>query len=259
MRWSWFFRLFRREHRDPRREQLRGLQALIGYRFRDEGLLVQALSHRSYAYELDQPSLNSNERLEFLGDAVLNLAVAEYLYGRFREHREGTLTQMKSTMVSKRVLARRAKELRLGEYVMLGEAEEASGGRERTSILGDAYEALIGAMYLDGGMHPVRKFLKRYLLYDIDELLSDDELKNYKSVLLELVQREGWGHLVYEVQREEGPDHRKLFTVEVRVKGRTYGIGQGRSKKRAEQMAAREALKRLEEKGVEVSVKVGGA
>ncbi|RKY60857.1 MAG: ribonuclease III [Candidatus Latescibacterota bacterium] len=258
MKWARILRLFKRNYRDPQRARLRGLQALIGYRFRDEDLLVQALSHRSYAYELDQPSLNSNERLEFLGDAVLNLAVAEYLYGRFKNYREGALTQMKSTMVSKRVLARRARELRLGEYLLLGEAEQASGGRERTSILGDAYEALIGAIYLDGGMRPVRKFLKRHLLYDIDDLLSDDELKNYKSALLELAQREGWGHPVYEVQREEGPDHRKVFTVEVRVKGKAYGVGQGRSKKRAEQMAAREALKRLEEEGMLVS-EVGGA
>lgn len=185
--------------------------------------------------------------MEFLGDAVLNMVVADHLYRKFEGEREGALTKMKSTMVSKRVLARMAREIGLGKYIMLGESEEASGGRERTSILGDAYEALVGAIYLDGGMRPVRKFLSRYLLHDMDGLLSDEELKNYKSALLELTQREGWGHPVYELRGEEGPDHRKLFTVEVKVKGQVYGVGQGRSKKRAEQMAAREALKRLEE------------
>ncbi|HDH99804.1 MAG: ribonuclease III [Candidatus Latescibacterota bacterium] len=246
----WLFRLLGRRT-DPRKERLRALQTLIGYKFKDERLLVQALSHRSYAYELGRSGVDSNERLEFLGDAVLNMVVADYLYRKFEEEREGALTQMKSTMVSKRVLARMAKEIGLGEYIMLGESEEASGGRERTSILGDAYEALVGAIYLDGGMRPVRKFLKRHLLHDMHGVLSDEELKNYKSALLELAQREGWGHPVYELQGEEGPDHRKLFTVEVKVKGQVYGVGQGRSKKRAEQMAAREALKRLEEEVAE--------
>lgn len=245
---SMFARGYPRSTRDIP-ETLRELETRFGYRFRDVNLLVRALKHRSYAYACNEGT-DSNERLEFLGDAVLDLIVTEHLYRTFREKREGELTQIKSLVVSKRVLWRKAEDIGLGSYVFLSDAEELAGGRRRMSILGDAYEAILGAIYLDGGLRPVRRFVHGNLLGDLESFITDERYVNYKSMLLEWTQREGRGHPSYRVTGEEGPDHRKTFLVEVTIQGKCFGEGQGRSKKKAQQMASREALRRLGVEGV---------
>lgn len=221
------------------------LEGRFGYHFRDANLLIRALKHRSYAYARDEDGVDSNERLEFLGDAVLDLIVTEYLYRTFGKKREGELTQIKSLVVSKSILSRKAEEIGLGDHVFLSDAEELAGGRRRVSILGDAYEAILGALYLDGGLRVVRRFVHRTLLRDLELFIADERYINYKSMLLEWTQREGRGHPSYRVAGEEGPDHRKMFTVEVAIQGKRVGRGQGQSKKKAQQMAAKRALRRL--------------
>jgi ribonuclease-3 len=227
------------------KEPLDGLYDKLGYIFSDSVLLIQALKHRSYVYAIDEESIESNDRLEFLGDAVLDLVVTENLYRRFEHKREGDLTQVKSLLVSKVVLAQRGRELGLGNYLYLSSEEDLAGGRNRTSIIGDAFEALLGAIYLDGGLHAAERFVQRTLLCDAEEIISNGDYLNFKSVLLEHTQSEGHGHPRYLVNSEEGPDHRKVFTVEVVIGGDRMGLGRGRSKKEAQQMAAKEALKTL--------------
>ena len=171
--------------------------------------------------------------------------VTENLYRRFQNKREGDLTQIKSLLVSKVVLAEKGRDLGLGQYLYLSKEENLAGGRNRTSIIGDAFEALLGAIYLDGGLEAAEKFVIRTLLFNAEEILANGNYLNFKSVLLEHTQSEGQGHPRYLVNSAEGPDHRKVFTVEVIIGGEQMGIGRGRSKKEAQQMAAKEALKRL--------------
>ncbi len=217
----------------------------MGYIFSDPALLTQALKHRSYVYTIDEESIESNERLEFLGDAVLDLVVTENLYRRFQKKREGDLTQIKSLLVSKVILAQKGRDLGLGDYLYLSNEEDLAGGRDRTSIIGDAFEALLGAIYMDGGLKAAERFIQRTLLFNAKEIISNGEYLNFKSLLLEHTQSEGQGHPRYLVNSEEGPDHRKVFTVEVVIGGDRMGLGRGRSKKEAQQMAAKEALKEL--------------
>ena len=207
--------------------------------------MTQALKHRSYVYTVDEESIESNERLEFLGDAVLDLIVTENLYRRFQKKREGDLTQIKSLLVSKVILAQKGRDLGLGDYLYLSNEEDLAGGRDRTSIVGDAFEALLGAIYMDGGLKAAERFIQRTLLFNAREIISNGEYLNFKSLLLEHTQSEGQGHPRYLVNSEEGPDHRKVFTVEVVIGGNRMGMGRGRSKKEAQQMAAKEALKAL--------------
>ncbi len=244
---SFIFRFFRRLRFRKSKDaaDLDRLQARIGHRFRDIRLLILALKHRSYTYARGEHGTTSNERLEFLGDSVLDLLVTEHLYRTFPDKREGALTQIRSLVVSKRVLAYKAMGLQLGEYLRLNKSEAEAGGRMRTSILGDAYEALLGAMYLDGGLKPVRRFLKGEILDDVEQFSSDEAFFNYKSALLEWTQGEGRGHPVYSIKSEQGPDHKKTFIVEVTIKGERYGSGIGKNKKSAEQMAAKETLNML--------------
>lgn len=225
---------------------LETLQRRIGHRFVNRRLLVTALKHRSYVYAHNEGGVASNERLEFLGDAVLDIVVTEYLYQRFRRKREGALTQIKSLIVSKTVLAEKARQMGLGEFLLLSKEEEMAGGRARTSIIGDAYEAMVGAIYLDGGLPVAQKFLRTHLLTDLNELLANGEYLNFKSALLEYAQSEGLGQPEYMLNLEEGPDHHKIFTIDVSVGGENLGRGTGRSKKQAQQRAAREALNRLD-------------
>ncbi|MFH1008764.1 MAG: ribonuclease III [Candidatus Latescibacterota bacterium] len=222
------------------------LQKRIGHRFRRQDLLIEALKHRSYTYSRGEHGTESNERMEFLGDSVLDLLVTEHLYRTFPEKREGALTEIRSLVVSKRVLAYKAMGLQLGDYLRLNKSEAEAGGRMRTSILGDAYEALLGAMFLDGGLEPVRRFLKSEILDDVEQFASDEAFFNYKSALLEWTQGAGKGHPVYPVKSEEGPDHQKTFILEVTIQGQRYGSGMGKNKKTAEQMAAKETLKMLQ-------------
>ncbi len=221
------------------------VQTIIDYQFQDIGLLIRSLKHRSYVYFKEEDGIDSNERLEFLGDAVLNLVVTEYLHQNFPQKREGELTQIKSLMVSKTILARKARKINLGAYVLLSPEEEASGGRERTSIISDAYEALLGAIYTDGGLDSARRFISNQILSKIQEIASDDKYVNFKSSLLEHAQKNGRGQPEYSVNSEEGPDHQKIFTIEVSLESTGLGKGTGKSKKQAEQRAAKEALKKL--------------
>lgn len=219
------------------------LEKHLDYRFRDPGLLRLALSHRSWvnnAARGERPP--SNERLEFLGDAVMNAIITDYLYNRYTGCDEGELSKMKSLVVSAKVLVPCAELLHLGDFVLLSKSEERSGGRRRPSILADAFEAVLGAVYLDGGYEAVRGLLNRTLIHIMDDILADADLANYKSLLLEFSQSRGFGAPFYDVLNETGPEHRKAFVVSVKVRGEEWGRGTGTSKKEAEQAGARDAL-----------------
>ncbi len=225
----------------------RALEHRLGYCFKDERLLVKALKHRSYVYvEEGRDRLESNERLEFLGDAVLELLVTEFLFRRFADKGEGELTQMKSQLVSRTVLAQQAKLLGVGTFVLLSVDERGANGGQRPSILCDTLEALIGAIYLDGGLEAARAFVQRAVLADFRQIVQQDATFNFKSKLLEYSQSMGNGPPRYLVHDEEGPDHDKLFIVEVCITGRRLGWGRGRSKKEAQQRAAKDALESLD-------------
>ena len=214
----------------------------MGYPFRDPGQLFIALSHRSYVNNVkEEPRPQSNERMEFLGDAVLNAVVTNYLYQRHPERDEGDLSKMKSLVVSAKVLALCAAQWNLGEFILLSKSEEKTGGRKRPSIMADAYEAVLGAVFLDGGFEPVTRLVHNTLIKIIDDVLSDEELANYKSLLLEYTQSQGLGVPVYDVLQESGPEHRKIFSISVKVRNQEWGRGEGPTKKAAEQAGAREA------------------
>ncbi len=228
---------------------LRGFEAVLHYKFRDPELARQALTHRSYLHSLPEKEKGgdeSNERMEFLGDSVVGLVVNEFLYRKFTSLREGELTKMKSLLVSRVILSRTAKDMGLGDHVLLSEAETGSGGRDRASILADTLEGVIGAVYLDGGLEPARQLTERLLLRQVHEILSDANLANYKSMLQEYVQGEFKTHPQYRISSEIGPDHEKVFTVEVVVNQKVLGRGHGSNKKEAEQEAARDALLHFE-------------
>lgn len=238
----------RRRNLSLERELCRSLEEfenLISYIFAKPSLLCWALTHRSYLNNNGNELPCSNERLEFLGDSVLELVVNEYLYDRYPDHQEGELTKMKSLLVSRGVLAEQAKRLNLGRFIFLSEAERDSGGTFRASILADGFEAVIGALYLDGGLDQARAFVKRHLLSDVHRILGNRSHLNYKSVLQENIQERYKTYPRYRSITETGPDHRKVFTVEVTVRGDSLGLGKGTNKKRAEQAAARNALERL--------------
>lgn len=228
-----------------RRLALSELCRVLDVSFRDLNLLNQALMHRSYVHDVDMDRGESSERMEFLGDAVLGLLVNEHLYARFTERQEGRLTKIKSLVVSETVLAKRAEELSLGTYIRLSDNERSSGGAGRASILADAFEAVIGALYLDGGLSVTRKFVESHLLDGMDRILAIDEYRNYKSIMQEHAQRKLGSRPRYRVVSAKGPEHERTFYVEVRLGGRALGRGEGRNKKEAEQMAARHALAKL--------------
>ncbi len=234
-----------KSRRAPHAAQIKEFCKLIGYRFRRRELITQALKHRSYLPQVNERRSHSNERLELLGDSVLGLVVTEYLYRKFPEKEEGDITAIKSLLVSRKILTRIARKLNLGNFLLMSESEEQAGGRLRPSIIADAYEAVIGAVYLDGGLDPARQFVKQSLLCDMEQILSEEQHRNFKSILLELSQSRNLGTPYYNVLSEEGPDHNKIFTVEVRIQNRTMGMGVGNSKKRAEQNAAQHALAQL--------------
>lgn len=233
--------------RDSEAPDLADLESKIGYRFLDRQLIETALTHRSHAYRSGQERLQSNERLEFLGDSVLGLVVNEHLYRNYPERSEGELTKIKSLVVSRAVLWRAAEQLGLGRHLILAPGEVDAGGRTRASILSDAFEAVIGAIYLDGGLEAVEAFVTEHVLGALEETLADHQLANYKSLLQERVQAQLKTPPRYKVTSTSGPDHAKKFVVEVLVRGRVLGRGEGDSKKVAEQRAAREALHFMEE------------
>jgi len=230
-------------------EAVNSFQQKTGVRFKDPGLLRVALTHGSYVHEHPDTGLESMGRMELLGDSVLGLVVNEYLYASFPAFEEGELTKMKSLLVSKAVLARRGRNMRLGSYLLLGEGEVDAGGRDRTSIVADGYESVIGATYLDQGLEGARKFIGDTLLGEARKILADSKHINYKSLLQEQVQGELRVHPEYRVLSETGPEHEKQFVVEVAVRRKPLGRGSGKSKKEAEQAAAKEALQGLEQAG----------
>lgn len=228
------------------RKRLRELEHSLDYRFKRPELLITALKHRSYLDGVGEDRHLSNERLEFLGDAVLDMVVSDYFYRLKPTDEEGSLTNIKSVIVSGSVLTEQARKLQLGKYLLLSHNEANNGGRNRGSILEDTFEALVGAIYLDGGIEPARTFIRRFLLNDAEIILKARSWKNYKSMLLEYAQSQGKDAPVYTVLEEIGPDHDKMYLVEVRLgNGEVLGTGSGRSKKQAEQRAAEEGVKKI--------------
>ncbi len=227
---------------DNAAEVLAEFQKRLGITFCDTDLLLRALTHRSYLGGESEFLPASNERLEFLGDAVLELIVIDHLFCRFPEDREGELTQKKSLLVSKTVLADLAERMQLGRFIFMSPAERDAGGGARHSILADAFEALLGALYLDQGIPAARALVERWLLGQASRILEDTEKQNFKSILQEHVQASLRVHPRYRVRNQEGPDHDKRFIIEVMVRGRIIGVGRGHNKKEAEQQAARNAL-----------------
>ena len=225
---------------------IKELETAIGYRFHNITLLQNALAHSSYANERWHNSLMSNERLEFLGDSILGMLVADYLYRTFPNRPEGELTRMRADMVCERALAKIASQIGLGEHLLLGKGEEQGGGRGRDSILADAVESVIAACYLDGGMEAAKGFINRFVLTRVP--VSGLANADYKTALQELVQQKRNQSLVYALVGESGPDHDKVFWVELTLNGSLIGRGSGGSKKRAEQEAARVALEALQNK-----------
>ena len=222
---------------------IKDLEVAIGYRFKNITLLQNALSHSSYANERYHDSLMSNERLEFLGDSILGMVVADYLYRNFPDRPEGELTRMRADMVCEKALAKVAARIELGRHLMLGNGEEQGGGRGRDSILADAVESVIAAMFLDGGMDAARAFIGRFILCDVPVTRLHNQ--DYKTALQELVQQKKNQVLSYQLIGESGPDHDKQFSVEVSLNGTVVGQGTGTSKKRAEQAAACAAIQKL--------------
>lgn len=219
---------------------IKDLEAAVGYRFRNITLLQNALTHSSYANERWHDGLKSNERLEFLGDSILGMVVAEYLFRSFPNRPEGELTRMRADMVCENSLAAVADKLGLGQHLLLGHGEDRLGGRSRASILADAVESLIAASFLDGGMEAARGIVERFILTDVPVKRLHNA--DYKTMLQELVQQKKNQAIAYTLVGESGPDHDKHFDVEVTLNGRVVGKGSGSSKKRAEQDAAHSAL-----------------
>ncbi len=224
---------------------IKELEDAIGYRFSNISLLQNALTHSSYANERWHNSAMSNERLEFLGDSVLGMIVAEYLYKKFPDRPEGELTRMRADMVCETSLAEVAAQIDLGRHLLLGKGEEQGGGRTRPSILADAVESVIAASFLDGGAAAAESFVRRFVLCKVPVTRLHNE--DYKTSLQELVQQKRNQVLSYRLAGESGPDHDKHFTVEVLLNGTVLGQGTGSSKKRAEQDAARTAITKLTE------------
>ena len=218
---------------------MEALQERIGYRFHDKALLERALIHSSYANESRQ-KIECNERMEFLGDAVLSIIVADHIFHKFHLA-EGDLTRIRASLVCEKSLFEFAQKIQLGQELLLGHGEEQTGGRERPSVVSDAFEALIAAIYLDSGIESARKFVLPF----VTEMLEHEDslsFKDYKTILQEIIQQNPEEKLVYKLVGEKGPDHDKRFLVDVMLNSNVIGRGEGRSKKNAEQMAAKEAL-----------------
>ena len=228
-------------------QDLKVLEEKIGYTFTDFNLLRQAMIHSSYANEKHLPKYKCNERLEFLGDAVLELVASEFLFYENRKMPEGELTKTRASMVCEPALAFCAKELDLGVYLLLGKGEDATGGRERNSVTSDALEALIGAIYMDGGFANAKEFIHRFIL---DDLENKTLFFDSKTILQEIVQANFKSSITYRLVGEEGPDHEKSFRVAVYIGEEEYGIGAGHTKKAAEQVAAYQSILKLHENNI---------
>lgn len=219
----------------------------LNYKFKDAALFNTAMTHSSYANEHRGSHLHHNERLEFLGDSVLGFVTADYLMGHFPDLPEGELTKLRAAVVCEGALCEIARELGIPGQIRLGHGEEAGGGRERPSILADATEALLGAIYLDGGIEQARAFVLRFIPHKVDVAIAGGAFKDYKTMLQEIVQKNKQEALSYRLAGESGPDHDKRFTMEVLLNSNVFAAGMGKSKKEAEQMAAKKALELMGE------------
>ena len=215
------------------------------YKFKDEKLFELARTHTSYANEIKKEKKESNQRLEFLGDSVLSIIVSDYIYKNYSHLPEGSLTKIRAEVVCEKSLYEIAKSINLGEYLLLGKGEEKAGGRKRVSILADAMEAVLGAIYLDSDINSAREAFMPLLKSRIVDAAAKEGRKDYKTTLQEYVQREGRAEIIYETVGESGPDHDKVYDVEVCVNGKKCGCGRGKTKKEAEQQAAKDAMGNL--------------
>ena len=220
---------------------MKPLEENLRYEFKNKKLPINALTHSSYANDA-RDGVSSNERLEFLGDSVLSIVVSEYIYKEFNNLPEGELTKLRASLVCEKSLCQFSRELELGKYLRLGKGEDKGGGRERDSILADAFEAVLAAMYLDGGFNVAKNHVMRFIKNELKH--TDDEVfKDYKTALQEIIQKNPEESVTYILTKETGPDHDKVFEVEVRLNSNTIGKGIGKNKKQAEQSAAKEALR----------------
>jgi ribonuclease III len=233
----------------------RRLQEILGHRFTDEGLLRQALTHKSAVPSGDKSWLQSNERLEFLGDAVLNCLITEFLYTKHPECSEGQLSKIKSLVVSRTVLAECSISMELGEFLILGSSERKSGGKSRRSLLANVFESVLGSVYLDGGLESARRLLHKHLFCRIEEFTGSEEYVNYKSAILEMAQGDGLGIPRYTLVTATGPDHAMEFRMRVEVAGVALGEGAGQSKKAAEQQAAYQATLHYDKENILSQIK----
>lgn len=227
----------------PQREkELREIEKKLGTSFLNLALLNQSLTHSSYGHENKIPD---NERLEFLGDAILKLVISEYVYHKFTDRAEGDLTKIRASVISDDTLAKMGARLSLGDYILMSANEKSTGGVRRKSNLANALEAVIGAVFIDAGIGKSRELILGFLEGEVEKVSRAGYIQDYKSALQELMQKRKWGLPRYKVLKETGPRHRRVFWIEVKVKGKNYGIGRGRNKKEAEQRAAMQGLRRL--------------
>ncbi len=237
-------------------KDLAGLENSLGYTFRKKSCLREALTHKSYAYENQKNQKKRilfNERMEFLGDSVLELIISEYFFLSFSDYTEADLSKIKAYIVQESTLAETAKNLDIGTYLLLGKGEEMTGGRQKASLLADAFEAVLAAIYLDGGYKKARDFVLRHLANKIDELAADNFIFDFKTKLQEVSQAQFGVLPEYITHKEEGPEHRKIFEVKVVINDTFLGSGRGKTKKAAAQKAAEEALKKVrEEHGADI-------
>ncbi len=221
------------------------VEEVLNIHFSNKFLLERALTHKSFPNENKELNMKDNERLEFLGDSVLSLTVSTYIFKKFPDYPEGKLAKMRSVIVSEPILAKIAREINIGKYMLLGNGEELTGGRDRESIMADAMEAIFGAIYMDRGFEIAAEFILSILVNVIDAVENGKYIKDYKTMLQELIQKDNLQRPEYKVIDEKGPDHNKTFTINVNFNGKRLGKGKGSSKKEAEQKAAKEALKKL--------------
>jgi ribonuclease-3 len=226
-------------------EEYEKIEQALGIRFKDRKTLTSALSHSSYVYEKGMPYAAGNERLEFLGDSIVGMVVSEHIFQNYPDQAEGKLSKIKSVVVSKKILARAAQRLGLGGYVLLGRGEALTGGRQRRSLLANVFEGIVGAIYLDHGLAVAREFVLRNLRDEIEPAASGKSIRDHKSELQEIAQRRCGQVPRYRVTDVAGPDHDRVFEVEVHVDNHVVGLGAGRSKKSAEQKAAETAIRKL--------------
>ena len=240
---KWFRRFFKPKILPFDKEEI---ESKLGYHFNNSSILFTSLKHRSYSQSVDGDVKLSNERFEFLGDSILNMMVSHRIFKENPDFQEGDLTKLKSNLVSKKSAAIAAKNIGLDRFILLNDSEENAGGRNRTSIIADAFEAVVCAIFLDGGYEASEKFIKRTIFKSKDVLLNAKQT-NHKSMLLELVQSEKLGSLVYRTISESGPEHDKIFTVEVFLNSQSIGKGTGKTKKTAQQMSAKQGLSKVAE------------